>query len=151
MTLSAGILISSYIYLSPWTRSDLGIVKITLFFWICFPHIAAGAVLLVPFFKLHRAIERFKLERFKPLEIMVKEQQYHTIPRTQQENIGSTEDVLFKRLQTQQLYELYRQLGDLKTYPFNKKCGAGYAVSYLVSIVVPISEIGPKVVSAFRQ
>ena len=122
-SLSVGVLISLYIYLSPWTHRTQPIVKYSIYGWMAFPHFAAISVLLLPMLKLHHM-----LEKFKTLYDRLISRQCRGIRNELSKLVHSTDHkdflyYIFAIVHYNQMTDLHSKVNNLCTWPFDSRSG----------------------------
>ena len=141
-TLSVGVLISLYIYLSPWTHRAQPIVKYSIYGWMAFPHFAAISVLLLPMLKLHHM-----LEKFKTLYDRLISRQCGSIRNELISKLMHSTDpkdflhYIFAVIHYNQMTDLHSKVNNLCTWPFDSRSGLIYIVSFFVTSLVPITQL----------
>lgn len=140
-SLSVGVLISLYIYLSPWTHRTQDLVKFSIYAWMAFPHFAAISVLLIPMLKLHHMLEKLKssqdlllLKSCVSLRSNLDKLLNPSDPKDfQQFSLGV--------MHYTHLTDMHAKVNSLCTWPFDSRSGFIYIAGFLVSALVPISQL----------
>jgi hypothetical protein len=140
-SLSVGVLISLYIYLTPWTHRTQDLVKFSIYAWMAFPHFAAISVLLIPMLKLHHMLEKLKhgqdlllLKSCAGLRSSLDKLLNPSAPKEfQQFSLGV--------MHYTHLTDMHAKVNSLCTWPFDSRSGLIYVAGFLVSALVPISQL----------
>ena len=140
-SLSVGVLISLYIYLSPWTNRTQEIVKFSIYVWMGFPHFAAISVLLLPLLMLHSMLE--KLKHKQDLFLL---KRCASLRNSLADLMHASENKDFHHLNFgfihyTQMSEMHAKVQSLCTWPFDSRSGFIYIVGFLISGLVPITQL----------
>jgi hypothetical protein len=141
VSLLAGLMIAFYIYNSPWTNRDWPPVLYSIYLWMGFPHLAAITVLLIPIQKIHGMIRTKKVER-EDYFIMQREEIRRKIlqiaddrnrPDEKKANVYYTQNMLIS--------EICKEVREVREWPFEKRNVSSFAISYVLSFIVPAIQI----------
>ncbi len=140
-SLSVGVLISLYIYLSPWTNRSQEIVKFSIYVWMGFPHFAAISVLLLPLLMLHNMLE--KLKHKHDLFLL---KRCSSLRNSLGDLMHASENKDFQHLTLGVIHythmtEMHAKVHSLCTWPFDSRSGIIYTAGFLISGLVPVTQL----------
>ena len=145
ITLSAGILISLYIYNSSWVNKGWLSVKTFIYIWMVFPHLAASTVLLMPGLGLHNILKEFKSRQGQIFRIKSRTLEKEMLELLNNYDLQSMQKFNQLTVQSDQISYINSQLHSMRVWPLNINFGLGYAMTYFASTVIPIIQFVRKV------
>jgi hypothetical protein len=129
-----GVLIATYVLISPWTRANESVCKFLIYAWAAFPYIVALSAFLLPVLDIHTGMEREKAENLD--EIRNRRRALRTeIAALKNEKDAS---LLQRRGRLSEDYdrmlELRSRIGAVTTWPYNFR----QILELMTTLIVPI-------------
>ena len=140
-SLSVGVLISLYIYLSPWTHEGQAIVKYSIYIWMVFPHFVAISVLFFPLLTLHNMLEKFKSHHDLLLTRRCASIQNYLGNLLHESDVKDFHHLTLGVIYYNHMTEMHSKLHSLCTWPFDSRSGSIYVAGFLVATLVPVSQL----------
>lgn len=140
-SLSVGVLISLYIYLSPWTSRTQELVKFSIYVWMGFPHFAAISVLLLPMLTLHNMLEKLKSRQDLLLLKRCASIRHSLGDLFHASGTKDFQNFTLGIIHYTQMTEMHSKVHGLCTWPFDSRSGFIYIAGFLVSTLIPLSQL----------
>ena len=132
-TLIGGVMISIYIYLTPWEPVESYLVKLLKGIFIAFPYVMSLIVLVIPAVPINKALSEYKIE----LEFSLKERATNIFKRLEGEKLDAAQ-----RSELRADYEFQQNIREhlhrMRTWPYGLNANIKYFIVFLANLAASV-------------